>query len=130
MRPVCRRQGPVPLADPLTGVKAVRVFLREQAPVSSLPGTHMDRGDLRDVLHPGGPDVHDCPFSLGSLDESWDLVEIYLLVGKRITDQAVPSVHVGKAQGLRSRIKTGHQLKGMGALSTNPTAWSRPIQRL
>ena len=49
--------------------------------------------------------------SLGALDESWDSVGIYLLVGKAITDEAVLSVYVGKAQGLRSRIKTGHVLK-------------------
>ena len=49
--------------------------------------------------------------ALGALDESWDSVGIYLLVGKPITDQAVLSIYVGKAQGLRSRIKTGHQLK-------------------
>jgi hypothetical protein len=49
--------------------------------------------------------------ALGALDESWDSVGIYLLVGKPTTGQAVLSVYVGKAQGLRARIKTGHQLK-------------------
>lgn len=49
--------------------------------------------------------------ALGALDESWDSVGIYLLVGKPTTEQAVLSVYVGKAQGLRSRIKTGHQVK-------------------
>lgn len=49
--------------------------------------------------------------ALGALDESWDSAGIYLLLGKPSTDQTVLTVYVGKAQGLRSRIKTGHQPK-------------------
>lgn len=49
--------------------------------------------------------------ALRTLDDSWDSVGIYLLVSKPTTDQGTLSVYVGKAQGLRSRVKTGHQLK-------------------
>lgn len=49
--------------------------------------------------------------ALGALDETWDSAGVYLLLGPPTTDQAVLSVYVGKAQGLRSRIRTGHLQK-------------------
>lgn len=48
--------------------------------------------------------------ALKTLDESWDSVGIYLLIGKPAGDEAELSIYVGKAQGLRSRIKN-HQQK-------------------
>jgi hypothetical protein len=36
---------------------------------------------------------------------------VYLLIGRPLTEDAVLSVYVGKAQGLRSRARTGHQMK-------------------
>lgn len=49
--------------------------------------------------------------ALRALAEEWDAVGVYLLLGKPVTEGAVISVYVGKAQGLRSRIKTGHSVK-------------------
>lgn len=49
--------------------------------------------------------------ALKALEESWDAVGVYLLLGKPLTEDAVLTVYVGKAQGLRSRIRTGHALK-------------------
>jgi hypothetical protein len=49
--------------------------------------------------------------ALRALDEDWDAVGVYLLLGRPVTEDAVLSVYVGKAQGLRSRIRTGHALK-------------------
>src|SRR5579884_1442495 len=49
--------------------------------------------------------------AFNALDESWDAVGIYLLIGKATSEGAKLSVYVGKAQGLRSRVKTGHALK-------------------
>lgn len=49
--------------------------------------------------------------ALGSLDESWDAVGVYLLLNRPENENAALSVYVGKAQGLRSRVKTGHQMK-------------------
>ena len=49
--------------------------------------------------------------ALNALDESWDSVGVYLLVGRPVTEGAVLSLYVGKAQGLRSRVRTGHQVK-------------------
>lgn len=49
--------------------------------------------------------------ALRALAEDWDAVGVYLLLGKPISEDAVLSVYVGKAQGLRSRIRTGHALK-------------------
>lgn len=49
--------------------------------------------------------------ALGSLDEWWDGVGVYLLLGKPASEGAVLSVYVGKAGGLESRIKTGHKAK-------------------
>jgi excinuclease UvrABC nuclease subunit len=43
-----------------------------------------------------------------SLDESWNAVGIYLLIGSGISDGSALSVYVGKAQGLRSRVRSGH----------------------
>lgn len=45
--------------------------------------------------------------ALKALDEQWDSVGIYLLIGRSSTEEAELSVYVGKAQGLRTRIK-GH----------------------
>jgi len=49
--------------------------------------------------------------AIKSLDESWDAVGIYLLIGKPSTVGAALSAYVGKAQAMRSRIKTGHAIK-------------------
>ena len=49
--------------------------------------------------------------ALKSLDESWDAVGVYFLIGKAVSDDTVLSVYVGKAQAHRSRIKTGHTTK-------------------
>jgi hypothetical protein len=49
--------------------------------------------------------------ALGALGSSWDSVGVYLLVGPTVIDGATLSVYVGKAQGLRSRVKTGHAVK-------------------
>ncbi len=49
--------------------------------------------------------------ALRALAEDWDAVGVYLLLGKPVTTDAVLSVYVGKAQGLRSRIRTGHGAK-------------------
>jgi hypothetical protein len=49
--------------------------------------------------------------ALKALDEGWDSVGVYLLIGLPVTEGAVLSVYVGKAQGLRSRVKTGHPMK-------------------
>ncbi len=49
--------------------------------------------------------------SLRALDEQWDAVGVYLLIGKPTTDGATLGVYVGKAQGLRSRTRTGHGTK-------------------
>ena len=49
--------------------------------------------------------------SLRALDEQWDTVGVYLLIGKPTADGATLGVYVGKAQGLRSRIRTGHGTK-------------------
>lgn len=49
--------------------------------------------------------------ALKALGDDWDAVGVYLLLGKPTSEDAVLSVYVGKAQGLRSRIKTGHTLK-------------------
>ncbi len=49
--------------------------------------------------------------ALKALDESWDTVGVYLLIGNALSDGAALSVYVGKAQGMRSRIKTGHPTK-------------------
>jgi hypothetical protein len=46
-----------------------------------------------------------------ALDESWDAVGVYLLVGFPAGTDSALSVYVGKAQGLRSRVKSGHQDK-------------------
>lgn len=47
-----------------------------------------------------------------SLDESWDAVGIYLLIGGALSDDSALSVYVGKAQGLRSRVRSpGHATK-------------------
>src|SRR5262249_46742575 len=50
--------------------------------------------------------------ALKTLEKEWDSVGVYLLIGKPITEGAALSLYVGKAQALRSRIKTGHNLKG------------------
>jgi hypothetical protein len=50
------------------------------------------------------------------LDESWDAVGVYLLIGPPPATDSSLSVYVGKAQGLRSRVKGGHQEK---------SAWTR-----
>jgi len=49
--------------------------------------------------------------SLRALDEQWDVVGVYLLIGKPTTAGATLSVYLGKAQGLRSRTRTGHGTK-------------------
>jgi hypothetical protein len=49
--------------------------------------------------------------ALSRLDETWDAVGIYLLIGKPQSEGVALSAYVGKAQGLRSRIKTGHRTK-------------------
>ena len=49
--------------------------------------------------------------AIATLDGSWDSVGVYVLIGKPTTDGAILSVYTGKAQNLRSRIKTGHGLK-------------------
>jgi hypothetical protein len=46
-----------------------------------------------------------------ALAEEWDVVGIYLLIGKPTSAGAALSVYVGKAQALAGRIKTGHNLK-------------------
>lgn len=43
--------------------------------------------------------------------EGWDKVGVYLLIGPPHGDGTTLSVYVGKAQDLRSRIQTGHNLK-------------------
>lgn len=40
------------------------------------------------------------------LDEGWDSVGVYLLIGQAVTEGAALSLYVGKAQGLRARAKT------------------------
>jgi hypothetical protein len=49
--------------------------------------------------------------ALKALNETWDTVGIYLLIGKAQSEGTALSVYVGKAQGLRLRIKTGHGAK-------------------
>jgi hypothetical protein len=46
-----------------------------------------------------------------SLDETWDAVGMYLLIGRAASEGAAQCVYVGKAQALRSRVSTGHDLK-------------------
>lgn len=48
--------------------------------------------------------------ALDSLDESWDMAGIYLLIGNPTSEGAKLSIYVGKAQALRSRVKT-HTLR-------------------
>jgi hypothetical protein len=48
--------------------------------------------------------------ALNVLDETWDSVGVYLLVDEPVSEDATLSVYVGKAQGLRSRIR-GHSTK-------------------
>ena len=49
--------------------------------------------------------------ALRALDEDWDAAGVYLLIGKPTGDGAALSVYVGKALGLRTRIRTGHAPK-------------------
>lgn len=49
--------------------------------------------------------------ALKALDDSWDAVGVYLLIGKPWGDGATLSVYVGKAQAVRTRIRTGHTTK-------------------
>jgi hypothetical protein len=49
--------------------------------------------------------------ALKALDTDWDSVGIYLLLGKPTSAEASLSVYMGKAQALRSRVKTGHHTK-------------------
>jgi hypothetical protein len=49
--------------------------------------------------------------ALKTLEKEWDSVGVYLLIGGPTTDESAQSVYIGKAQALRSRIKTGHSLK-------------------
>jgi hypothetical protein len=46
-----------------------------------------------------------------TLDDRWDAVGVYLLLGKPVADDSVMSVYVGRAGVLRSRVRTGHDLK-------------------
>jgi hypothetical protein len=68
------------------------------------------------------------------LDSSWDAVGVYLLIGTASTYDAELSVYVGKAQGLRARIKTGHtakdwtrclliQREGLHAFNASDISW-------
>lgn len=52
--------------------------------------------------------------ALKTLDADWDSVGVYLLIGKPTSEEASLSVYVGKAQVLRSRVRTGHNLKEWG----------------
>lgn len=72
--------------------------------------------------------------ALKTLDAGWDAVGIYFLIGAPSTDAAAISVYVGKAQGLRSRIKTGHvakewtrcllvQREGLHAFNASDISW-------
>jgi len=72
--------------------------------------------------------------ALKNLDESWDSVGVYLLIGKPLSGDGTLSVYVGKAQGLRSRIKTGHltkqwercllvQREGLHAFNASDISW-------
>ncbi|MHB1988824.1 MAG: hypothetical protein ACYCSF_12725 [Acidimicrobiales bacterium] len=45
---------------------------------------------------------------VAALEEAWDAVGVYLLIGTSLRTDASLSVYVGKAQNLRSRVKTGH----------------------
>jgi hypothetical protein len=45
------------------------------------------------------------------LDESWDSVGVYLLIGAPTSEGAVLSIYVGRAGAVRSRVRTGHDLK-------------------
>jgi hypothetical protein len=49
--------------------------------------------------------------ALKALDTEWDSVGIYLLIGKPTSADASLSVYVGKAQALRSRVRSGHSTK-------------------
>jgi hypothetical protein len=49
--------------------------------------------------------------ALKALDDTWDATGVYFLVGKPQSSVAALSVYVGKAQGLRSRVTTGHNQK-------------------
>ncbi len=49
--------------------------------------------------------------ALKALGDKWDAVGVYLLVGEATGEDSALSVYVGKAQGLRGRIKTGHAAK-------------------
>jgi hypothetical protein len=72
--------------------------------------------------------------ALKTLDERWDSVGVYLLIGRPVTEDAVLGVYVGKAQGLRSRIRTGHglndwarclvvQREGLHAFNASDISW-------
>jgi hypothetical protein len=72
--------------------------------------------------------------ALRALADEWDAVGVYLLLGKPTTEDAVLSVYVGKAQGLRSRIRTGHgqkewtrclivQREGLHAFNASDISW-------
>jgi hypothetical protein len=45
------------------------------------------------------------------LDDDWDAVGVYLLIGKPLTADTALSIYAGKAQGLRTRLRTGHNAK-------------------
>lgn len=72
--------------------------------------------------------------ALKALDDSWDAVGIYFLIGTASTGGAALSVYVGKAQGLRGRIKAGHaakewtrcllvQREGLHAFNASDISW-------
>src|SRR5262249_53207698 len=48
--------------------------------------------------------------ALRSLDDEWDAVGVYVLIGDPVSPDAALSIYVGKAQGLRSRLR-GHNTK-------------------
>jgi len=68
--------------------------------------------------------------ALKALDESWDAVGIYLLIGKAQSEGTVLSIYVGKATGTALADQDRACSQGLGALPARPARGPAALQRL